>query len=502
MAEREIELNQINDTTWEIPRRGDMRVPGRIIADERLLPKIKSDKAAEQVANVACLPGIVGYSLAMPDAHWGYGFPIGGVAAMDPDQGGVISPGGVGYDINCGCRVMTTNLELEEVQPKLRDLVNGLYRDVPCGVGSQGAIPKLSAADLEAVLLTGARWAVEHGYGAAEDLETTEDRGCIPGADPSAVSERAIRRGQPQLGTLGSGNHFVELGVVEEIFDPVTAEVYGLVEGYITLMIHSGSRGLGYQVCDDYIQVMMRAAAKYQIKLPDRQLCCAPVHSPEGRQYLSAMAAAANYAWANRQIIMELARRSMLHVLGISPRDLGGRLLYDVCHNIAKFEMHVVSCQLPVVSCQSSGVGAVSGGQRTRLCVHRKGATRAFPGHHEDVPEVYRSVGQPVLVPGDMGTGSYVCAGTDQALAETFGSCCHGAGRVLSRTAARKARTASDLMRELNEKNIVVMARSKKTLAEEAPQAYKDVDVVAEIVDKAGIGRRVARIRPLGVIKG
>jgi len=480
----EIELKRINDTTWEIPKRGAMRVPGRIIADERLMPKIRSDKAADQVANVACLPGIVRYSLAMPDAHWGYGFPIGGVAATDPDQGGVISPGGVGYDINCGCRLMTTHLQHDEVRPRIRDLVNGLYRDVPCGVGSHGAIPKLGGEDMTAVLENGARWALGQGYGAQADIDATEDQGCIPSADAAAVSPRAITRGETQLGTLGSGNHFIELGIVETVFDADTAAVYGLVEGNVTVMIHSGSRGLGYQVCDDYIQVMMRAATKYNISLPDRQLCCAPVDSPEGRQYLAAMAAAANYAFANRQIIMELTRRSIQHTLGISPRDLGGRLLYDVCHNIAKFETHEVD------------------GAPKRLCVHRKGATRAFPGWREEVPAAYRAVGQPVLVPGDMGTGSYVCAGTDKALSDTFGSCCHGAGRVMSRTAARKAQSAQDLLQELSTRDIVVMARSKKTLAEEAPNAYKDVDIVADVVDRAGIGRRVARIRPLGVIKG
>ena len=479
-----IEPKRIDDTTWEIPKRGAMRVPGRIIADERLMPKILSDNAADQVANVACLPGIVGYSLAMPDAHWGYGFPIGGVAATDPDQGGVISPGGVGYDINCGCRVMTTRLHHDDVRPKLRDLINGLFRDVPCGVGSRGAIPKLDAKAIKAVLENGARWAVQQGYGTPGDIEATEDYGCIPGADATAVSDRAISRGEPQLGTLGSGNHFIELGVVETIFDADTAAVYGLVEDHVTVMIHSGSRGLGYQVCDDYIQVMMRAAAKYRFNLPDPQLCCAPVHAPEGRQYLAAMAAAANYAWANRQIMTELARRSIQHTLGISPRDLGARLLYDVCHNIAKFELHDVA------------------GARKRLCVHRKGATRAFPGSREEVPAAYRAVGQPVLVPGDMGTGSYICAGTDKALATTFGSCCHGAGRVMSRRAAKKAQNTSDLLKQLNDQGIVVIARSKKTLAEEGPQAYKDVDIVAEIVDKAGIGHRVARIRPLGVIKG
>ena len=385
-----MKLERVSETVWEIPPEGAMRVPGRIIADERLLPKIREDKAADQVANVACLPGVVRYALAMPDAHWGYGFPIGGVAAMDPDEDGVISPGGVGYDINCGIRLMTTHLRHAEVRDRIRQMVNGLYRDIPAGIGSSGAIPKLSRNDMKAVLHTGARWAIDHGFGTAQDLVTTEENGCMAGADAEAVSDRAKNRGEDQLGTLGSGNHFAELGVVERVFDPQIAEVYGLWEGQITLLIHSGSRGLGYQVCDDYIQVMLDAAAKYGIELPDRQLCCAPINSPEGRQYLAAMAAAANYAWANRQIMMELARRSMCHALKISREELGGRLLYDVAHNIAKFEVHEVD------------------GVPRGLCVHRKGATRAFPGSRDEVTPVYRSVGQPVLVPGDMGTGSYV----------------------------------------------------------------------------------------------
>ncbi len=480
----EHELVRVDETTWEIPKTGAMRVAGRIFASEPLLQPILRDKAADQVANVACLPGIVGYAMAMPDAHWGYGFPIGGVAATDPEAGGVVSPGGVGYDINCGCRLMTTHLQYDEVRPRLRDMVNGLYRDIPCGVGSEGAIPKLSGRDLRRVLETGSRWAIQEGFGSASDLDTTEDGGCIATASADAVSQRALARGENQLGTLGSGNHFAELSVVETIFDDDAAADYGLVEGQLTLMIHSGSRGLGYQICDDSIQAMLRASAKYGIHLPDKQLCCAPVDSPEARHYLAAMAAAANYAWANRQIMMELARRSLQHTLHISPRDLGGRLLYDVCHNIAKFETHDVQ------------------GTSKCLCVHRKGATRAFPGSREEVPEAYRRAGQPVLVPGDMGTGSYVCAGTIDALAKSFGSCCHGAGRMMSRTAASKGRDANDLLRELAEREIVVMARSKKTLTEESPEAYKDIDAVADVVNKAGIGRPVARIRPVGVIKG
>jgi tRNA-splicing ligase RtcB len=479
-----INTKRINDTTWEIPKTGAMRVPGRIIADDELMRSILRDKAAEQVANVACLPGIVGYSLAMPDAHWGYGFPIGGVAATDPDQDGVISPGGVGYDINCGCRLMTTALELDDVKPKLREVVNGLYRDIPCGVGSEGAIPRLSHADMKDVLETGSRWAVTQGFGTQADLDTTEENGAMPGADAEAVSDRALKRGENQLGTLGSGNHFAEIGVVERVFDESAADIYGLPEGRVTLMIHSGSRGLGYQVCDDYLVVMMRAAARHKISLPDRQLCCAPVHSKAGRDYLAAMAAAANYAWANRQIMMHLARQSLARTLRMSQGELGARLVYDVCHNIAKFEVHEID------------------GKRKRLCVHRKGATRSFPGSRGEVPSIYRSVGQPVLVPGDMGTGSYVCAGTEHALAETFGSSCHGAGRVMSRSAARKSRHANEILADLKERDIVLMARNKKTVSEEMPDAYKDIDRVAEVLHKADLGRRVVRIRPLGVIKG
>ena len=484
MSQQPWNITRINDVTWEIPKSGHMLVPGRIIADEDQIQGILSDGAAQQVANVACLPGIVKYSLAMPDAHSGYGFPIGGVAATDPDNDGVVSPGGVGYDINCGVRLLTTRLPYSVVQPKLRELVARLYNTIPCGVGSSGAIKKLTPKDMRRVLEHGAHWAIEQGLGTPSDLDTTEESGCMRGADASVVSERAKSRGESQAGTLGSGNHFAELGVVEQIFDARTAEIYGLHEGNITLMIHSGSRGLGYQVCDDFLHIMMRAGAKYGIDLPDRQLCCAPVHSREGREYLAAMAAAANFAWTNRQIMMHLARTAIKEVLGVSDRELGAHLLYDVCHNIAKFEVHEIN------------------GVRKRLCVHRKGATRSFPGGIVGVPTAYHHVGQPVLIPGDMGTGSYICAGTDGAMLGTFGSCCHGAGRLMSRTAAKRAKSGATVLRELSEKNIVVMARSENTVCEEMPEAYKDIDAVAEVVERAGIGRRVARIRPIGVVKG
>ena len=481
---RDLSLHRLDDTTWEIKKSGDMRVPGRILANEELLTPIRRDNAADQVANVACLPGIVGYAWAMPDAHWGYGFPIGGVAATDPARDGVISPGGVGYDINCGCRLMTTALDKDYITPRLKEVVAQLYRDIPCGVGSEGAIPRLGKQDLTRVLEHGSRWALENGYGNEADLLTTEEGGGMAGASADVVSERARERGANQLGTLGSGNHFAELGYVDEIFDPVAAEAYGLRKNGVTLMIHSGSRGLGYQVCDDFLGVMRKAAAKYEIPLPDRQLCCAPARSPEGREYFAAMAAAANFAWANRQLILELARRALEHALRISAFELGARHVYDVAHNIAKFERHMVD------------------GVEKELCVHRKGATRSFPGERKEVPEKYRAVGQPVLVPGSMGTASYVCAGTQTALDMTFGSCCHGAGRMMSRSKAKKGSDAGELIRELERKGISVMARSKATLTEEAPEAYKNVDTVARVVHQAGVGRLVARLRPLGVIKG
>ncbi len=478
------EVRQVSEFVWEIPRTGGMRVPGRVYADERLMPDILKDNGMTQVSNVAHLPGIVGYSLAMPDIHWGYGFPIGGVAATDPEAGGVISPGGVGYDINCGVRLIASNIPREDAARSIRELVEALFRDVPSGLGSSGAIGKLSARDVGAVMRDGAAWAVEHGYGAATDLEHTEESGRLASADPDAVGSRAVERGRDQLGTLGSGNHFLEVGYVDAVYDETAAAAYGLVEGMTTIMVHSGSRGLGYQVCDDSLDVMQRAAERYDIRLPDRQLACAPVRSREGERYLAAMACAANYAWANRQILMTLARRAVAKVLGATEQSLGLRLVYDVCHNIAKMERH-----------------AVEGSERT-LCVHRKGATRAFPGGRPDVPSRYRSAGQPVLIPGDMGTESFVCAGTDRAMAETFGSSCHGAGRVMSRSRAKKEARGRDLGSELRERGVFVMASGKGTLAEEMPDAYKDVDSVVDVVDRAGIATKVARLRPLGVVKG
>jgi len=478
----EVRLEKIDECRWRIPITGGMRVPGLIFATEDLLPKIRQDQSPRQVANVAHLPGILKASMAMPDMHWGYGFPIGGVAATSVSDG-VISPGGVGYDINCGCRLMRTDLQVGDVQPRMKELVEALFQNIPCGVGSSGAI-RLSEEKERDVLRMGARWAVENGFGESGDLERTEDGGCMTHADPDAATPRALERGRSQLGTLGSGNHFIEIQVVEEVFDRETAQAFELETDRVTVMIHSGSRGFGYQICDDYLKIMNQAVRKYGIDLPDRQLACAPLGSEEGQRYLRAMACAANYAWANRQCLMHWTRKTLEKTLRLGPRQLGMRLVYDVCHNIAKVEEHEID------------------GARRKVCVHRKGATRAFAAGHPDLPWAYRRVGQPVLIPGDMGTASYVLVGTEGAMAETFGSTCHGAGRVMSRAEATRTYRVESVLGELSRRGIRVMAKGKKTLLEEAPGAYKDVDDVVEVVDRAGICRKVARLRPLGVIKG
>jgi tRNA-splicing ligase RtcB len=478
----DVRIEKIDDYRWRIPKTGSMRVPGLIYADEKLLQSVKMDESPRQVRNVAHLPGIVCYSLAMPDMHWGYGFPIGGVAATDVEDG-VISPGGVGYDINCGCRLLRTDLGMNDISGKIEKLAAALFRNIPCGVGSTGNI-NLTADQERRVLVEGAAWAVKNGFGEPEDPVRTEEGGAMFGADPSAVSDRAMRRGRDQLGTLGSGNHFLEVDIVEEVYNPGVAEVFGLQQGLISVLIHSGSRGLGYQICDDYLKTMGRAVEKYNIYLPDRQLASAPLKSPEGESYFSAMACAANYAWANRQCMTHWTRETFERTLGIGPADLNMRLVYDVCHNIAKKETH-----------------EVEGSMRT-VCVHRKGATRAFPAGHPDVPECYRSVGQPVLIPGDMGTSSYVLVGTDLAMKQTFGSTCHGAGRVKSRSQSMRTTDPVRLLAELRDRGITVMAKGKRTIAEEAPEAYKDIDRVVEVVHRAGISRKVARLRPLCVIKG
>jgi tRNA-splicing ligase RtcB len=473
---------KLDEWRWEIPQSGGMRVPGLLYTSDKLMKGMGADEGPRQVANVACLPGIVQGALAMPDMHWGYGFPIGGVAAFDLDEG-VVSPGGVGYDINCGCRLMTTGLAYAELRERIPELVTALFQSIPSGVGSRGPL-KLSPKEVRQVLVEGAAWAVSRGWGTRADLEATEDGGAMEGADPGAVSDRALERGRDQLGTLGSGNHFLEIEVVEEIFDEAAATAYGLEKGRIAVAIHSGSRGLGYQVCDDYLARMVKHAGETGIALPDRQLACARLDSPRGREYLAAMACAANYAWANRQMLMNRTRETFERTLGTGPRGLGMKLLYDVCHNIAKIET------LPVA------------GRQMRLCVHRKGATRAFPPGHADVPERYRRVGQPVLIPGDMGTGSYVLAGTERAFRESFGSTCHGAGRVMSRAQAVKSCRGRSISREMASRGVVVMSSSKGTLLEEIPEAYKNLDEVVEVVHRAGLSRKVARLRALGCVKG
>ena len=477
-------LEKIDEYRWRIPKsyKSGMRVDGIIYAGEKMLKDIRSDKAAEQVANVAFLPGIVKHSLAMPDIHWGYGFPIGGVAATDVEAGGAISPGGVGFDINCGVRLVRTNLREEDLRPRLKDLVYALYNDIPAGVGSKGDI-RISEAEERKLLVEGAKWVVDHGYGRAEDLDCTEERGAIKGADPDKVSTRAYERGKNQSGTLGSGNHFLEVQVIDTIYDEADAGALGLEKGQVMLMIHSGSRGLGYQVCDDYSKGMIRCLSKYGIDVPDRQLACAPVNSDEGKAYLGAMKCAANYAWANRQCLMHLARNVFEKVFHMGPKDLGMDLIYDVAHNIAKIEKY-----------------NIDGRERT-LCVHRKGATRAFPPGHPDLPEKYKKIGQPVIIPGDMGRNSYLLVGTNKA-EETFYSTCHGAGRLLSRSAAIKISRGRSISRELENKGIIVKSSGRETLAEEMPEAYKDVNEVVGVVQGAGISKRVCRMKPLGVIKG
>ena len=473
------ELVQLDDTLWEIPvaSRADMRVPARVFADRELLDAIISDMALEQLQNVATLPGIVDAALAMPDVHQGYGFPVGGVAAMAlPD--GVVSPGGVGYDINCGVRLLALPLSAEELGGRREPLVHEFSRAIPAGAGKHG-LHRLSPEDLDEVLRAGPRALLGRGIGREDDLVRTESGGCLPGAEPGAVSARAHERGAGQLGTAGSGNHFIELQRVDRVFDRAAADAFGLTEGQLTVLIHSGSRGLGHQVCTDYVRIMDTVKVRYGIELPDRQLACAPASSPEGRAYLAAMAAAANFAFANRQTLAHAVREAVQRVLG---RDAAQstRQVYDVAHNVAKVEHH--------------------GGRE--LLVHRKGATRAFPAGSAEIPADFAHVGQPVFIPGSMGTSSYVLAGEPGSLERSFGTTCHGAGRTMSRTRARSRISGAELRRQLESEGIVVRCPSNKGLAEEAPFAYKDVGHVVSIVERAGLARRVARLVPLGVVKG
>jgi tRNA-splicing ligase RtcB (3'-phosphate/5'-hydroxy nucleic acid ligase) len=477
-----MQLEPLDSYRWQIPKTGQMRVPGIIYASENGIKSLNQDGSLQQVANVAALPGIVKAAMAMPDIHLGYGFPIGGVAAFDW-QTGVISPGGVGYDINCGVRLATTALTEQEIRPHLESLASRLFQAVPSGVGSTGSI-KLSGPDLKQVLKQGSAWAVAQGFGEDADIAHTEENGCLSEADPGLVSAKALERGRDQLGTLGSGNHFLEIGVVEEIFDDRIARVFGLSPGQVTVMLHSGSRGLGYQVCDDYLAAMKKNVSRLGLNLPDRHLACAMIQSEEGQIYLSAMACAANYAWANRQILLHRARQVLMQTLSISPRSLRMNLLYDVCHNIAKKETHQVD------------------GKKQTVCVVRKGATRALGPGHPGIPDRFRSTGQPVLTPGDMGRASYVLCGTETAMTETFGSTCHGAGRLLSRKAAKKAAKGRHIQQELAKRGILVRYTGRSTMTEEMPEAYKDVSEVVRVVHGAGISKMVAKLRPMAVIKG
>ncbi len=476
-------VSKVNEYTWDIPvgYKPGMRVPGRLFVSSKLLANLEHE-TIEQTANVATLPGIQKYSMAMPDAHSGYGFPIGGVAAFDRESG-VISPGGVGYDINCGVRIIRTNLTADEVLPRMKDLIELLFRDIPSGVGSKSKI-RASDRELDDAFLYGAKWAVESGYGVKEDIEHCEENGFMKGADPSKVSDKARTRGKPQFGTLGSGNHFLEVQRVDEVYDEDAAKVFGLHKGQVTVMIHCGSRGAGHQICDDYLKILERATHKYGIVLPDRQLACAPAESTEGQNYFKAMAAGANYAWANRQVITHWVRETFARFFRRDMDDLGMHLIYDVAHNVAKLEEHTID------------------GKKKMVYVHRKGATRAFPPGHPDVPAVFRNVGQPVLIPGSMGTPSFVLHGAEKAMELTFGSACHGSGRVSSRSAALKAFRGEDIQRELASKGISVRAVQPSVIAEEAPAVYKSSEDVVDVVHQLGIARKVVRLLPMGVAKG
>ncbi|MBU4535542.1 MAG: RtcB family protein [Euryarchaeota archaeon] len=476
-------LNKVRECVWEVPSdyKKGMRVPGRIFLDDSSLKDLEKG-AVDQVANVASLPGIQKFSIGLPDIHFGYGFSIGGVGAFSA-RTGVISPGGVGFDINCGVRMVRTNLTQEEIQPKIKELINTLFKNVPSGVGSKGKV-RLAGGQIDEVLNQGAEWAVENGYGWEEDLKYLEENGKMEDADSEKVSEKAKKRGIPQLGSLGSGNHFLEVQKVESIFEPSAAEKFGIREGEIAVLIHSGSRGCGHQVCSDYLRIMDKAYKRHKINIPDRQLACAPVDSDEAQDYFKAMAAAANYGWANRQMILHWVRESFEDIFQKSAEDMGMSVLYDVAHNIAKKEVHEIK------------------GKPTKLYVHRKGATRAFGPGRKEIPSDYRETGQPVLIPGTMGTASYLLHGTQTAMEETFGSTAHGAGRKMSRAGAKREYKGEEVQKYLESKGIVIKATSMPVVAEEAPGAYKDVDEVVETVHKTGISKLVAKMVPLGVAKG
>lgn len=480
-----IPLERVDTYRWRIPRRynSEMLVPGMVYADDELIEQISGDNSLQQVANVATLPGIVGYSLAMPDIHWGYGFPVGGVAATDAEEG-VISPGGIGFDINCGVRLLATDLMQDQIKGKADRLADELFSHLPSGVGTDG-MRKLTQSEMRAVMLRGAAWAVEEGYGFPEDLEVTEENGCLAGANPDAVSQKAIQRGISQLGSLGSGNHFCEIQVVDHIYDKEAANALGIGQkGQVVATIHCGSRGFGHQVAEDFIKLAESKQKDYGFRLVDRQLACLPLKSADGQAYLAAMACGANFAWANRQLLMHGVRQAFATVFGRKARAKDLPLVYDVCHNIAKMEEYKTDEQM------------------RRVCVHRKGATRAFPAGHPAVPEKYRAVGQPVLIPGDMGRYSFVLVGAPGSMQQSFGTTCHGAGRRLSRTAAKKSISSKELIAQLDARGITVRVHSKNLLSEEAPQAYKDAQQVVNVVHKAGLAKLVARLRPIIVVKG
>ena len=481
-----VPIEKIDAYQWKIPQtyKSGMRVPGIVFADENLIEKMKTDRTLNQCSNVAHLPGIYKYAITLPDGHEGYGFPIGGVAATDYNEG-VLSPGGVGYDINCGVRLLTTNLSESDIRPYLSSLTDTIFKNVPSGLGSARSDFRLNLHQLNQLVTEGVSWAVEKGFGRQEDIIHCEEEGCMNGANPEKVSSKAKQRGLPQSGTLGSGNHFLEIGKVDKIYDRKIAKTFGVTnEGQITVLIHCGSRGFGHQICSDYLRVMERAVDKYRISIPDRELACAPGTSNEAQDYYQAMTCAVNYAFVNRQVITHWVRQSFEEVLRRSSDELGLNLVYDVAHNIAKIEEHEVD------------------GKRNKVWTHRKGATRAFPPEHLDVPVDYRSVGQPVIIPGSMGTSSWLLAGTAKSMEITFGSTAHGAGRMLSRSAAKRKFWGGDVKQVLESQGIVVRAASSIVLAEEADSAYKDVDRVVDVSDKIGIATRVARLVPMGVVKG
>jgi len=480
-----VPLEEVDNYTWRIPKyKSGMRVSGIVFADRNLLEKMQTDRTLQQCANVAHLPGIYKYSITLPDGHEGYGFPIGGVAATDYDEG-VISPGGVGYDINCGVRLLTTNFSEQDIRSKLAELTNAIFENVPCGLGSRRKDLKVTTHDLDRLVVEGVQWIIDQGLGWSEDAEHCEERGCMKNADPDKVSTTAKNRGLAQVGTLGSGNHFLEIQKVDKIYDTKTAKIFGIEhEGQVTVMIHCGSRGFGHQVCSDYLRVMERAVHKYKIALPDRELACAPGNSNEAEDYFKAMACAVNYAFANRQAIMHWVRQSFQQVFKEDPERFGLKLVYDVAHNIAKIENHKVN------------------GEKRKVWVHRKGATRAFPSGHPEIPADYSAAGQPVLIPGSMGTSSWLLVGTEKAMQVSFGSTAHGAGRMMSRAAAKRRYWGGDVKKALEQRGIFVRSASSVVLAEEADPAYKNVDIVADVSDKVGIATKVARVVPIAVVKG